>query len=46
MHLDLIDQHTHAVEQLTARIEAVIEPFRGARDLIITIPGSASGSPM
>ena len=39
LHLDLIDQHTHAVDQLTARIEVVIEPFRGARDLIITIPG-------
>jgi transposase len=24
---------------LTARIEVVIEPFRGARDLIVTIPG-------
>ena len=39
LHLDLIDQHTHAVDQLTARIEVVIEPFRAARDLIITIPG-------
>jgi transposase len=39
LHLDLIDQHTHAVEELTARIEVVIEPFRGARDLITTIPG-------
>ncbi len=39
LHLDVIDQHTHAVEELTARIEVVIEPFRGARDLIITIPG-------
>jgi len=39
VHLDLIDQHTHAIDDLTARIEVVIEPFRGARDLIITIPG-------
>ncbi len=39
LHLDLIDQHTHAVEELTARMEVVIEPFRGARDLITTIPG-------
>jgi len=39
LHLELIDQHSHVVEQLTARIEVVIEPFRGARDLIITIPG-------
>ena len=39
VHLDLIDQHTAAIEQLTARIEVVIEPFRGFRDLICTIPG-------
>jgi transposase len=39
MHLDLIDQHTAAIEQLTDRIEVVIEPFRGFRDLICTIPG-------
>ena len=39
VHLDLIDQHSHAIEELTARIEVVIEPFRGARDLIVTIPG-------
>src|SRR6202008_3684703 len=28
MHLDLIDQHTAAIEQPTDRIEVVIEPFR------------------
>lgn len=39
VHLDLIDQHTHAIDELTARIEVVIEPFRAARDLIVTIPG-------
>jgi len=39
MHLDLIDQHTAAIEQLTDRIEVVIEPFRSFRDLICTIPG-------
>ncbi|WP_411285912.1 IS110 family transposase [Lapillicoccus sp.] len=39
LHLDLIDEHTRVVEELTARIEVVIEPFRGARDLMITIPG-------
>ena len=39
LHLDLIDQHARVVEELTARIEVVIGPFRGARDLIITIPG-------
>lgn len=39
VHLDLIDQHTTAIDGLTARIEEVIEPFRGARDLIVSIPG-------
>jgi transposase len=39
LHLDLIDQHSHAIEELTARIEVVIEPFRGARELMVTIPG-------
>lgn len=39
VHLDLIDQHTHAIDELTDRIEVVIEPFRGARDLLVTIPG-------
>jgi transposase len=39
MHLDLIDQHTAAIEQLTDRIELVIEPFRSFRDLICSIPG-------
>lgn len=39
LHLDLIDQHTHAIDELTARIEVVIEPFRGARELIVAIPG-------
>ena len=39
LHLDLIDQHSHAVDELTKRIEVVIEPFRSARDLIVSIPG-------
>ena len=39
LHLDRIDQHAHAVQELTARIEVVIEPFRGVRDLIVTVPG-------
>lgn len=38
-HLDLIDQHTAAIEKITARIEVVIEPFQGFHDLICTIPG-------
>lgn len=38
-HLDLIDQHTEAITKLTARIEALIEPFHAFRDLICSIPG-------
>ena len=43
VHLDLLDQHSHAIEELTTRIEVVIEPFQGARDLITTIPGISVG---
>ncbi len=39
VHLDLIDQHTGAIEEITSRIEVVIEPFQGFRDLMSTIPG-------
>jgi transposase len=39
VHLDLIDQHTGAIEEITSRIKVVIEPFQGFRDLISTIPG-------
>ncbi len=39
LHLELIDRHTQAIDELTARIEVVIEPFRAFRDLICTIPG-------
>ena len=39
MHLNLIDQHTQAIGELTERIEVVIEPFRGFHDLICSIPG-------
>lgn len=42
VHLDLIDQHTAAIGELTRRIEQVIEPFRGFRDLICSIPGIAA----
>ena len=46
MHLDLIDRHTAAIDELTARIEVVIEPFQGFRDLICTIPGIGTTPPM
>ncbi|MFI7068620.1 IS110 family transposase, partial [Kribbella sp. NPDC050124] len=39
VHLDLIDQHTVVISQLTERIEAMMEPFCGFHDLICTIPG-------
>jgi transposase len=39
LHLQLIDQHTLAIEALTKRIEVVIEPFRGVRTLLESIPG-------
>ncbi len=39
VHLNLIDRHTAAIEEITDRIEVVIEPFQGFRDLITTIPG-------
>ncbi|HYO17895.1 MAG TPA: IS110 family transposase [Dermatophilaceae bacterium] len=43
IHLDLIDRHTQAVNEITDRIEAVIEPFRVFRELICTIPGISTG---
>lgn len=39
LHLDLIDQHTAVIDQLTERIETMMEPFRGFHHLICTIPG-------
>jgi transposase len=39
VHLDLIDQHSKALAELDARIEVMIEPFRSARDLLVSIPG-------
>ncbi len=39
LHLNLIDQHTTAINTLTQRIEEAMEPFRASRDLICTIPG-------
>jgi transposase len=43
VHLDLIDQHTAAIDELTARIEVVITPFRHTWDLLVTIPGISQG---
>lgn len=44
VHLDLIDRHSEAIEEITARIEVVIEPFQGFRQLICTIPGIATAT--
>ena len=43
VHLDLIDQNTRAIDEMTARIEVVIAPFQSARDLMVTIPGISIG---
>ncbi len=42
MHLDLIDQHTQALERLQARIEEAMKPFTAARELLCSIPGWAT----
>jgi transposase len=39
LHLDLIDRHDEAIAVLTDRIEVMIEPFQGFRELLCTIPG-------
>jgi transposase len=39
VHLDLIDQHTAAISQITGRLEEAMQPFRAFRKLICSIPG-------
>ena len=39
LHLDRIDQLAITVTELDARIDAVMEPFQLARELLMTIPG-------
>jgi transposase len=39
MYLDVIDQRSQQIADLTTRIEVVIEPFRAFCNLIRTIPG-------
>src|SRR3954468_20231486 len=43
LHLDLIDSYTRAIAEITGRIEVALEPFRAARDLLVTIPGISTG---
>lgn len=38
-HLALIDQFTHAITEITDRIEKGIQPFQVARELLCSIPG-------
>ena len=39
MYLEVIDQRTRQIEQLNARIDAAMEPYRSFCGLIETIPG-------
>jgi len=39
LHLDHIGYLEKAIAELEARVEAMMQPFRAARDLLITIPG-------
>jgi transposase len=39
LYLRRIDAHTADINDLSARIEAAIDPFRDARELLISIPG-------
>ena len=42
LHLDLIGHLDQVIAALDARIEAMMQPFRAARDLLVTIPGIAA----
>jgi transposase len=39
LHLDHIDHLDKTITALEARVEAMMQPFRAARDLLVTIPG-------
>ncbi len=39
LFLDRIDAHTADIERLSTRIDEAMEPFRAARELLISIPG-------
>jgi len=44
LHLDHIDHLEAMIAQLDGRIEAMMEPFRAARELLVSIPGIAAVS--
>jgi transposase len=44
LHLDHIGYLDKTIAELDARVEAMMVPFRAARDLLITVPGIAAGS--
>jgi transposase len=44
LHLDHTDHLQAMIAELDGRIEAMMQPFRAARDLLITIPGIAAVS--
>ncbi len=39
VHLNLIDEFTKAIEEITVQIEVAMAPFASARELLVTIPG-------
>ena len=39
VHLNLIDEHTRAIVEITEQIEVAMVPFASARELLVTIPG-------
>jgi transposase len=39
LHLDHIDHLEAMIAELDGRVEAMMQPFRAARDLLVTIPG-------
>jgi len=39
LHLDHLDHLDKMIAQLDAQVEAMMQPFRAARDLLVTIPG-------
>ena len=43
IHLNLIDEHTRAIDEVTTQIEVAINPFCSVRELLVTIPGISTG---